>query len=67
MYKDISFWRYLLGGFIVLLPAAYLENQNPKWAWQYVALILLMVIVFHSDGLQGLMSFVTSELGATRT
>ena len=66
MYTDINFWRYLLGGIIVLLPAAYLEKQNPKWAWQYVALILLMVIVFHSDGLQGLTSFITSELGDTR-
>lgn len=58
MYSKINLWHFILGAGVVTLPALYLEQANPRWAWRYVALILLMVLVTNPDGVQAFASFV---------
>lgn len=62
MYESVSFWKYLMGAAIILLPAAYLANQNQSWAWKYTFLILLMVIVTNYGGVEAFAGFISSEL-----
>ena len=63
MYQEIDFWRFILGGFVILLPAAFLEQKNTGWAWRYTGLILLMVIVTNYRGLQAFTNFLNREVG----
>lgn len=49
--ESSSFWRVALAVVIVGVPALGLEQYNSKWAWSYVALILLMFGITHSRAL----------------
>ncbi len=63
MYGGPSWWRFALGLAVVCIPAAMLESRDERWAWRYVALILLALIVFYWRGLSQFSRFMTRELG----
>jgi len=46
-YKDISLSRFLIAGIVISIPAVILTENNPKYAWWYIALILLSLAVFN--------------------
>jgi len=62
MYSKIGFWRFVLALAVITIPAALLENTNEKWAWRYVLLILLMLIVTQFKGVEAFAAFIRSEL-----
>ena len=60
MYSNIAPSRCILGGLIVALPLAFINNEN--WRWGYVVLILVMYLVFNSNGLGTFANFINREL-----
>ncbi len=63
MYGGPDWWRFALGLAVVSIPAALLENSDSRWAWRYVALILLALVIFYWSGLGQFARFMTRELG----
>lgn len=63
MYREISFWKFALGLAVVSVPALLLEAQGEdEWAWRYVGLILIGLIVVNAGGIAAFMNFVRREL-----
>jgi len=50
-YQKISFWSFALALAIVSVPALFLNDQNDRWAWSYVALILLGMLLINWSGM----------------
>lgn len=73
-YVDIPLSRFLIGAIIVSLPALILENQEESdWAWRYVLLISVMMLVVNSRGVSQFVSYLgvstqqqTAGSGSTR-
>jgi len=62
VYRNIPFWRFVLASVVVLIPAAVLEEQSEQWAWRYVGLILLMMVVTQFSELSAFQRFLSREL-----
>jgi hypothetical protein len=63
-YQQIPFPRFALALAIVAVPALLLEQHNERWAWAYVALILLGLVIANWSGLSAFSSFVQGVLGS---
>jgi len=62
-YRKIPFTRFALAAVVISLPAMLLEQTGrARWAWAYVGLIILMMVVFYADGLSKAASFTSSML-----
>ena len=62
-YRKIPFVRFVLAAAVIAAPAMLLEQTGrARWAWAYVGLILLMMVVFYADGLSKAASFTSSML-----
>lgn len=60
-YRSIPFLRFALAAVVVSIPAILLEQTGKeKEAWTYVALVLLMLLVFYSNPLSRAASFTSS-------
>ena len=62
-YQRINFWRYALGVAVVSLPAFMLEQEDRGWAWRYVALIVLMMVVTNYEGVARFTAFLQRARG----
>lgn len=47
---------------MIVAPALLLEHSNERWAWAYVTLILIMLMVYYSSGLSQSAAFASSVL-----
>lgn len=63
-YQGVPFSRFVLAGGIVSVPAFVLADSNPRWAWGYVFLILLMFTVTHYNGLAQAGAYFGKEISA---
>jgi lipopolysaccharide export LptBFGC system permease protein LptF len=61
-YQQISFPRFALALAIVAAPALLLEQHEERWAWYYVALILLGLVIANWSGLSAFSGFVQNTL-----
>ncbi len=61
-YVQLSWWKFLLGLAVVSAPLVILERSSERWAWRYAALILLMLLVFHWQGLAAFARYLQAQL-----
>lgn len=61
MYKEVGLTGYLLAGVVVSIPAVILTETNPGYAWSYVVLILLALMVFYSPQVKQFTTFAISQ------
>ncbi len=61
-YLQINFWTFGLALAVVAAPVFFLRDSNPRWAWAYVFLILLMLVTFYRAGVMTFASFFSRAL-----
>jgi hypothetical protein len=61
-YQQISFPKFALALTIVSVPALFLEQNDEGWAWGYVLLILLGLMIANWSGLSAFSGFIQGAL-----
>jgi hypothetical protein len=61
-YLQINFWTFGLALAIVAVPVFFLRENNPRWAWAYVALILLMLAITYRTGVAAMANYFSRAL-----
>jgi hypothetical protein len=61
-YLQINFWTFGLALAVVSLPVFFLRENNPRWAWAYVFLILLMLVTFYRTGVAAMANYFSRAL-----
>jgi hypothetical protein len=61
-YLKINFWTFGLALAVVSIPVFFLRESNPRWAWAYVALIMLMLVITYRTGMSAFANYFSSAL-----
>jgi len=62
MYKEIDLTGYLIAGVVVSIPLVFLsETGRQDYAWWYIGLILLALMIFHAPQMTAFSKFLSSK------
>jgi lipopolysaccharide export LptBFGC system permease protein LptF len=61
-YQKISFWSFALALAIVSVPTLFLTDRNETWAWSYVGLILLGMVLLNWPGMSTFFAYLQDAM-----
>jgi hypothetical protein len=61
-YQKISFWSFALALAIVSVPALFLSEGDDRWAWSYVGLILLGMLLLNWPGMSTFFAYLQNAM-----